>query len=85
MSYIHTSGDTSETRPTRVRLPDSTTRTMEAVTDEILAEAGWSWQEPVVEPVVEPVNPGGAGGPASGLGVLPGRGAGAAGPGLRRW
>jgi len=25
---------------------------MEAVTDEILAEAGWSWQEPVVEPVV---------------------------------
>jgi hypothetical protein len=52
MSYIHTSGDTSETRPTRVRLPDSTTRTMEAVTDEILAEAGWSWREPVVEPVV---------------------------------
>ncbi len=52
MSYIHSSGDTSETRPTRVRLPDSTTRTMEAVTDEILAEAGWSWQEPVVEPVV---------------------------------
>jgi len=53
MSYIHTSGDTSETRPTRVRLPDSTTRTMEAVTDEILAEAGWSWQEPVVELVVD--------------------------------
>ena len=52
MSYIHSSGDTSETRPTRVRLPDSTTRTMEAVTDEILAEAGWSWQEPVLEPVV---------------------------------
>jgi len=53
MSYIHSSGDTSETRPTRVRLPDSTTRTMEAVTDEILAQAGWSWQEPVVEPVVD--------------------------------
>lgn len=53
MSYIHTSGDTSETRPTRVRLPDSTTRTMEAVTDEILAEAGWSWQEQVVELVVD--------------------------------
>ncbi len=52
MSYIHTSGDTSETRPTRVRLPDSTTRTMEAVTDEILAEAGWSWQEPVVDQTV---------------------------------
>jgi hypothetical protein len=28
---------------------------MEAITDEILAEAGWSWREPVVEPVVEPV------------------------------
>jgi len=53
MSYIHSSGDTSETRPTRVRLPDSTTRTMEAVTDEILAEAGWSWHEPVVELVVD--------------------------------
>ena len=53
MSYIHSSGDTSETRPTRVRLPDSTTRTMEAVTDEILAEAGWSWQEPVVELMVD--------------------------------
>jgi hypothetical protein len=26
---------------------------MEAVTDEILAEAGWSWQEPVVELVVD--------------------------------
>jgi hypothetical protein len=25
---------------------------MEAVTDEILAESGWSWREPVVEPVV---------------------------------
>lgn len=55
MSYIHTNGDTSETRPTRVRLPDSTTRTMEAVTDEVLEESGWSWREPVVEPVVEPV------------------------------
>jgi hypothetical protein len=53
MSYIHTSGDTSETRPTRVRLPDSTTRTMEAVTDEILAEAGWSWQEPVAVQLVD--------------------------------
>jgi hypothetical protein len=25
---------------------------MEAVTDEILAEAGWSWQEPVVDQTV---------------------------------
>jgi hypothetical protein len=52
MTWTNSNGDTSETRPTRVRLPDSTTRTMEAVTDEILAEAGWSWQEPVaVQPV----------------------------------
>ena len=53
MSYIHTSGDTSETRPTRVRLPDSTTRTMEAVTNEILAESGWSWREPVAVQLVD--------------------------------
>jgi|FEC22Drversion2_1045045.scaffolds.fasta_scaffold00547_12 hypothetical protein len=36
----------------------------------------------VVDPVV--VNPGGVGGPASGVGVLPGAGAGAAGVGLTR-
>lgn len=56
--YRHTSGATSETRPIRVRLPDFTTRTSEAVTDEILAEAGWTLvteqqAEPVVEPQVE--------------------------------
>ena len=48
MTWTNTNGDTSATRPTRVRLPDFTTRTMEAVTDEILAEAGWAWAEPVV-------------------------------------
>lgn len=53
--YRHTSGATSETRPIRVRLPDFTTRTSEAVTDEILAEAGWTLiTETVVEPQVEP-------------------------------
>ena len=52
--YRHTSGATSETRPIRVRLPDFTTRTSEAVTDEILAEAGWTLiTETVVEPQVE--------------------------------
>ena len=68
--YRHTSGATSETRPIRVRLPDFTTRTSEAVTDEILAEAGWTLvtqaepqAEPVVEvivdqPIVEPVTSG---------------------------
>jgi hypothetical protein len=57
--YRHTSGATSESRPFRVRLPDFTTRTGEAVTDEILAEAGWSLvaeqSEVIVEPQVEVV------------------------------
>lgn len=58
MTWTNTNGDTSATRPTRVRLPDFTTRTMEAVTDEILAEAGWAWVEPVAEPVAEQVTTG---------------------------
>ena len=56
--WTHTSGETSADRPKRIRLPDYTTRTSEAVTDEILAEAGWTLVTqaepiPVVEPVVE--------------------------------
>lgn len=60
MTWTNSNGDTSPTRPTRVRLPDSTTRTMEAVTDEILVESGWAWVEPVVtsETVVEQVTSG---------------------------
>ena len=60
MTWTNANGDTSATRPTRVRLPDSTTRTMEAVTDEILVESGWAWVEPVVtsETVVEQVTSG---------------------------
>ena len=58
MTWTNINGDTSPTRPTRVRLPDLTTRTMEAVTDEILAEAGWAWVEPVAKPVVEQVTTG---------------------------
>jgi hypothetical protein len=50
--WVHTSGETSAERPKRVRLPDHTTRTSEAVTDEILAEAGWQWIETAVS--VEP-------------------------------
>lgn len=55
MPWKNNNGDVSETRPTRVRLPESDTRTAEAVTDEVLAEAGWYWEEPVVvyEPVIE--------------------------------
>ncbi len=54
MTWINTNGGSSLTRPTRVRLPDRTTRTMEAVTDDILAEAGWTWVESVVELDVQP-------------------------------
>jgi hypothetical protein len=56
MPWKNNNGDVSDSRPTRVRLPESDTRTAEAVTDEVLAEAGWYWEEPVVvvyEPVVE--------------------------------
>lgn len=57
MPWKNINGDVSETRPTRVRLPESDTRTAEAVTDEVLAEGGWVWEEPVVivyEPEVMP-------------------------------
>ena len=53
--WTHTSGETSAERPKRIRLPDYTTRTSEAVTDELLAEAGWTFIEPIVPPPVEPV------------------------------
>jgi hypothetical protein len=49
MTWTNTNGETSADRPTRVRLPDFTTRTSEAVTDEVLAEAGWSWVVPITE------------------------------------
>jgi hypothetical protein len=53
--WTHTSGETSADRPKRIRLSDFTTRTSEAVTDELLADAGWTFVEPVppTEPVVE--------------------------------
>jgi hypothetical protein len=51
MTWTNTNGETSADRPTRVRLPDFTTRTSEAITDEVLAEAGWSWVEPITEQV----------------------------------
>lgn len=51
MTWTNTNGETSADRPTRVRLPDFTTRTSEAITDEVLAEAGWSWVEPIAEQV----------------------------------
>lgn len=51
--WKNSSGETSAERPKRIRLPDYTTRTSEAVTDELLAEAGWTCIEPVVPPPVE--------------------------------
>lgn len=58
--WTHTSGETSADRPKRIRLPDFTTRTSEAVTDELLAEAGWTFIDPeiiVLPPVETPVEP----------------------------
>jgi hypothetical protein len=51
MTWTNTNGETSAHRPNRVRLPDHTTRTSEAVTDEVLAEAGWSWVDPITEQI----------------------------------
>jgi hypothetical protein len=42
----------SEERPFRVRLDDGMTRTGEAITDEMLADAGWVYEDPI--PHVEP-------------------------------
>lgn len=55
--WKNANGEVSQLRPNRVRLPNSETRTAEEVTDEVLAEAGWYWEEPVVivaPPVVDP-------------------------------
>lgn len=41
----------SSVRPIRVRLEDSSTRTQEAVTDEILTQAGWEY-------IIDPPAPG---------------------------
>lgn len=47
MPWKNLNGEESLYRPTRVRLPNSETRTAEEVTDEVLAEAGWFWQDKV--------------------------------------
>lgn len=38
-------------KPIRVRLPDGSTRTQEAITDELLKEAGWEY-------IIDPPAPG---------------------------
>jgi hypothetical protein len=47
--FNHTKFQYSEERPTRVRLDDGMTRTGEAITDELLAELGWVYQEPTTD------------------------------------
>jgi len=44
-----TTNEISDSRPLRVRLSDSTTRTNEEVTDQLLEQTGWTWSEPVPE------------------------------------
>jgi hypothetical protein len=44
MSWVNTNGQKQIDRPVRVRLIDGQTRTNEEVTDELLAELGWSWE-----------------------------------------
>lgn len=44
-------------RPIRVRLPDGTTRTGEEITDELLADLGWQWEEPIIESLPNPIIP----------------------------
>ncbi len=44
MSWVNTNGQKQINRPVRVRLIDGQTRTNEEVTDELLAELGWSWE-----------------------------------------
>lgn len=41
----------SSVRPTRIRLEDSSTRTQEAITDELLTQAGWEY-------IIDPPAPG---------------------------
>lgn len=40
--WKNTNGETSAEQPTRIRLPDRTTRSHEAITPELLELAGWS-------------------------------------------
>ena len=41
------------TRPIRIRLDDGSTLTNEEVTDQLLEENGWHWEEDPVLPIVE--------------------------------
>lgn len=49
-----TTGESSYSRPKRVRLADNTTLTNEEVTDEILFSNGWDWVKDPDPPTFEP-------------------------------
>ncbi len=58
MPWRSEQGQYSEYRPIRLRLPDGTTITNEAITDEVLTALGWYWDsyqppEPEIEIVDE--------------------------------
>lgn len=58
MFWIDPQGNRHDEKPHRVRLPDFTTRTAEAVTDELLYELGWqkvSDQEPETIGTIETI------------------------------
>lgn len=42
-------GSTSYSRPKRIRLSDGLTRTNEDITDDLLEETGWYWENDPVE------------------------------------
>jgi hypothetical protein len=52
MSWININGQKQIDRPVRVRLADGFTRTNEEVTDELLAETGWTYVVDGVAPIV---------------------------------
>lgn len=56
MPWIDPEGNQFNELPQRIRLEDKTTRTDDAVTEEVAIAAGWRWVEPTPEfTISEPV------------------------------
>lgn len=51
MTWKNTNGQQQVERPIRVRLADGLTRTNEEVTDQLLANTGWTWHPDLAEVV----------------------------------
>lgn len=49
MPWIDPEGNQYSELPKRVRLSDKSTRTADAVTQDLILEEGWVWQDPPVE------------------------------------